>query len=70
MTDQRPSLLAAGAVATIWRSCPSCDNKAVVSCLKQTAKDLGDPGKDVYYGYGLVQTEDAYLCLKNNKKCC
>ncbi|GKY90716.1 hypothetical protein MPSEU_000045000 [Mayamaea pseudoterrestris] len=59
-----------GAVAALWRSCRNCKNKDIVACLASTAKDLGAPGKDIYYGFGLVQTEDAYECLKSVAHCC
>ena len=35
--------------------------------LQATAVDLGDPGRDVYYGYGLVQAYDAWLHLGGGK---
>lgn len=53
-----------GAIAAIWRDCGSCKNSQVLSCLQTTALDLGAPGKDDYYGYGLIQTSNAYDCLK------
>jgi hypothetical protein len=50
--------------------CPLCSNQNVETCLLDTAIDLGETGRDVYYGYGLVQAEDAYLCLVNTIQCC
>jgi serine protease len=57
-----------GAIAAIWRGCGNCKNTQVLSCLQTTALDLGAPGKDDYYGYGLIQTSSAYDCLKS--VCC
>lgn len=50
--------------------CPLCSNQNVETCLLSTATDLGDTGRDVYYGYGLIQANDAYLCLLNTVQCC
>jgi serine protease len=50
--------------------CPQCTNVQVESCLLSTAIDLGDEGKDVLYGHGLVQAEDAYFCLVATEQCC
>ena len=60
----------AGAAAAIWQLCPACSNSQVRSCLQSTAQDLGDQGRDDFFGYGLVQVESAYLCLKNTEQCC
>ncbi len=35
------------------------DNNEVRSKMNDTAEDLGDPGKDTHYGYGLVDAEAA-----------
>lgn len=58
-----------GAIATLWQACPNCANTLIETCLKDTAKDLGEQGRDDVYGYGLIQTEDAYRCL-TSKSCC
>ena len=35
------------------------DNDAVRTCLRETAEDLGESGKDNLYGYGLVNADEA-----------
>jgi subtilisin family serine protease len=40
--------------ALIWSSKGSWDNQQVRVALRQYALDLGTPGRDDYYGYGLV----------------
>jgi subtilisin family serine protease len=45
--------------ALIWSANPGWTNEVVRTAMQQTALDLGDPGRDVYYGYGLVQAKDA-----------
>lgn len=57
-----------GAIAVLWRACPDCKNTDIINCLKSTAKDLGDKGRDNVYGAGLIQTHDAYGCLQES--CC
>jgi len=42
------------AAALIWSSKGSWDNQHVRVALRQYALDLGPPGRDDYYGYGLV----------------
>lgn len=50
--------------------CPMCENFEVESCLFSTAIDLGQAQKDVSFGNGLVQADDAYLCLRDEMQCC
>ena len=38
---------------------PAWTNVQVREAMAQTALDLGDPGRDIHYGYGLVQARDA-----------
>lgn len=45
--------------ALIWSSNPSLTNVQVRNALNNTAKDLGAAGRDVYYGFGLVQAKAA-----------
>lgn len=40
------------------------------SCLFSSAEDLGAAGKDIYFGYGLLQADNAYFCLRDERKCC
>jgi serine protease len=50
---------AVGAAALVWAVSPNSTAGNVATALEQTAKDLGDPGKDTTYGYGLVNAYDA-----------
>ncbi|MDO9088317.1 MAG: S8 family serine peptidase [Anaerolineaceae bacterium] len=52
-----------GVAALIWSKNPSWTNVQVRNALNATAKDLGDPGRDVAYGWGLVQAYDALTYL-------
>jgi len=38
--------------------------------MKDSALDLGAKGKDNEYGYGLVQVDETYKCLKDDLQCC
>ncbi|MGX5201163.1 S8 family serine peptidase [Aliikangiella sp. IMCC44632] len=49
----------AGVAALVWSTHPTCTNEEIRAVLNATAEDLGTPGRDVQYGYGLVQTKDA-----------
>lgn len=53
--------------ALIWSWDPSLTNQKIREALQLTALDLGDPGRDVYYGYGLVQAYDAWAYLGGGK---
>lgn len=45
--------------ALVWSCSPSTTNVTVRNTLTSTAMDLGEAGRDVYYGYGLVQAKAA-----------
>jgi hypothetical protein len=45
--------------ALIWSWDPSLTNVEIRNALTATAQDLGAGGRDVYYGYGLVQARAA-----------
>jgi len=53
----------AGVAALIWSSNPSLTNFDIRNAMTSSALDLGTPGRDVAYGYGLVQAYDALLSL-------
>ncbi|MEE4195583.1 MAG: S8 family serine peptidase [Anaerolineae bacterium] len=55
---------ASAVAALVWSACPSASAAEVREALGATAFDLGAAGRDVYYGFGLVQAADAidYLC--------
>jgi Subtilase family len=59
----------AGAAGLIWRACPSCTRDDVWGCLESTAEDLGDEGRDDYFGKGLVQADFAFQCLLESDCC-
>lgn len=48
-----------GAAALLWSLHPQCSNKAIRNALAHSAEDLGRPGRDADYGFGLVQVGDA-----------
>lgn len=52
-----------GVAALVWSADPGKSNAEIRDALNQTALDLGDPGRDNAYGYGLVQAYDAWQYL-------
>jgi subtilisin family serine protease len=46
--------------ALVWSYFPSCTASQIRTTLDKSAQDLGAAGRDVYYGYGLVQAKAAY----------
>jgi hypothetical protein len=53
--------LTAGLVALIFSANPSLTPTEVEQIMKSTALDLGDPGYDVYYGYGRIDASRALI---------
>jgi subtilisin family serine protease len=53
----------AGVAALVWSHDISCSNAEIRTALDSTAADLGPAGRDVAYGYGLVQAQDAVTFL-------
>ena len=51
--------IAAGVAALVMAANPALTSKQVESILFTTAKDLGDPGRDIYYGWGRVDAAAA-----------
>ena len=49
----------AGVATLVWSHHPSCTAQQIRTVLNATAEDLGDSGRDVKFGYGLVQTKAA-----------
>ncbi|GAB3745338.1 S8 family serine peptidase [Lysobacter olei] len=49
----------AGVAALVWSAKPSATSQQVRDALTSTALDLGTPGRDAQFGYGLVQAFDA-----------
>jgi subtilisin family serine protease len=56
----------AGVAALLRSRHPSCGPTEIRAAMNATAADLGTPGRDKYYGNGLVQAKaaDAYLAQK------
>jgi subtilisin family serine protease len=54
----------AGVAALAWSKRPSLTAAQVRDLLESTAKDLGEPGLDWDYGYGLVQASAALEALE------
>lgn len=55
----------AGVAALVWSHFPQCSNAEIRAALAASAEDLGAPGRDTSYGWGLVQAKDAvdYLAV-------
>jgi serine protease len=54
---------AVGTAALVWAASPNSTAANVITALEQTAKDLGNPGRDNTFGYGLVNAYDAAKML-------
>ena len=54
----------AGAAALLRSYVPGASRQQVKEALTHTAKDLGNPGFDSFYGFGLLQTADALTYLR------
>ena len=55
-----------GVAALVWSHHESCTNAEIRAALGSTAEDLGAPGRDNAYGYGLVQAKAAVDFLALN----
>ncbi|MFY2560536.1 S8 family serine peptidase [Corallococcus terminator] len=49
----------AGVAAVVWSACPALTNVQLRAVLQESARDLGDTGKDQRFGHGLVQAKAA-----------
>ena len=58
-----------GVAALVWSNHPDCTNAEVREALKATAEDQGTPGRDDYYGYGIVKAKSASDYLANEIGC-
>lgn len=52
--------------AVLWGLNPSCTAQQIRSHLGWSAKDLGSPGRDAQFGYGLVQLQSADNSIQQN----
>ena len=57
-----------GVAALVWSYHPQCPAQAVRLALDQSALDLGSPGRDPLFGFGLVQAQAAKVFL--DRKTC
>lgn len=57
----------AGAAAIIMSKCPTCTTSEIRNILRDTAIDLGDTGKDILFGYGLIDLVSAMNYLSPNE---
>ena len=55
-----------GVAALLWSANPDWTNEQIREAMDMTAYDLGEPGRDIAYGYGLVQAYDALKYLLNS----
>ncbi|MFC6521625.1 S8 family serine peptidase [Undibacterium arcticum] len=46
--------------ALVWSYFPMCSADQIRTTLDKSAEDLGAPGRDPQYGFGLVRAKDAY----------
>lgn len=56
----------AGVAALVWSHFPACGPSRIREALNATAQDLGAPGRDVAFGFGLVQAKAARDWLAAN----
>jgi serine protease len=56
-----------GVAALLWSAYPEMTNSQIRAAMTMTALDLGEPGRDIAFGYGLVQAYDALQYLLNLK---
>lgn len=59
------SPVTAGVIALMMSVNPNLSNLEIENLLYKNSVDLGDPGKDIYYGYGRVDAYKAVLAAKN-----
>lgn len=62
------SPIVAGACGVLLAANGSLTADQVETALKATALDLGDPGKDDYFGYGLIQLDRALAKVTTDKQ--
>lgn len=57
----------AGAIAKIWSRCSGCTKEQVEDCLLESTIPIS---LGTCAAVGLVQAEDAYICLRDTELCC
>lgn len=63
------SPLVAGIAALIWSHNPTKSAKEIWNALISSAKDVGDEGRDNFYGHGIVQAYEAALLVGYEPVC-
>jgi serine protease len=58
---------ASGVAALVWSHFDSLTATEIRSVLEYTATDLGNPGKDIFYGNGLIDAKAAFDFLASGK---
>lgn len=58
-----------GSIFLLWNKYPECTSKQILEAVMKTSRDLGLPGKDIYYGVGLIQYWPAENYLKQPGRC-
>src|SRR5207302_1235933 len=61
--DKASNAAKVGAAALVWAVSPNSTATNVATALEQTAKDLGAPGQDTTFGFGLVNALGAAKML-------
>lgn len=56
---------ASGVAALVWSYFPTCTAAQMRTSLNLSAQDLGTAGRDVKFGYGLIQAKAAYDRIKS-----
>ncbi|MCY7295011.1 S8 family serine peptidase [Alteromonas sp. a30] len=55
-----------GVAALVWSNHPTCTGEEIRAALKASAFDAGAPGRDDFFGFGLVKADDANAYLTAN----
>ena len=58
----------AGASALLFSICPTCTSTQIRELLRDSAVDLGEVGKDILFGYGLVDLTSAVSQLNSEEE--
>ena len=53
-------------IALMYAMCPDCSVETIQEVMQKSAVDIGDIGKDIYYGLGYIDMNIAYAKLTSN----
>jgi subtilisin family serine protease len=56
----------AAVAALVWSYFPGCNASQIRSTLQKSAEDLGEPGRDAEFGFGLVRAKAAYERIRDH----